>query len=113
MHVNKTKSEGTMDRLQAAIDLANSIRHKQKRKHTHPARKGPAIYAMRKRKKSMTQIKCAMCGRMCEPKNIEIDHIIPVSLGGTGDDHNLQFACHRCNTIKHYHKQSSIPPGIL
>lgn len=39
---------------------------------------------------------CAYCGRMAT----EIDHIVPVNRGGTGDKDNLVPACRRCNARK-------------
>ena len=41
--------------------------------------------------------KCAICG---SKKNLTIDHIIPVLLGGTNDDDNLQVLCRSCNSSK-------------
>lgn len=37
--------------------------------------------------------KCQLCG---EPAD-QVDHIIPVSLGGTGDPDNLRSLCERCH----------------
>jgi 5-methylcytosine-specific restriction endonuclease McrA len=39
---------------------------------------------------------CAYCGRTAT----EIDHVVPVSLGGTGDVANLVPACRECNARK-------------
>ena len=37
---------------------------------------------------------CAACGRMVEhPVGYELDHIVPLVLGGTDDDSNLQLLC--------------------
>lgn len=33
------------------------------------------------------------CGKIA----LEVDHIIPVSLGGTGDQSNLRGLCHECH----------------
>jgi 5-methylcytosine-specific restriction endonuclease McrA len=41
--------------------------------------------------------KCSVCS---SKKNLEIDHIIPVSRGGTDDFNNLQLLCSRCNLEK-------------
>ncbi len=41
--------------------------------------------------------KCAHCG---STKKLEIDHIIPISKGGTGDEANLQVLCRPCNRKK-------------
>lgn len=43
---------------------------------------------------------CGICGRTIEGE-YEIDHTIPLGLGGTDDDDNLQpvhLACHRAKT---------------
>jgi len=43
---------------------------------------------------------CQYCGRTGEDAVLEIDHIIPVSKGGTNDIGNLQTACRDCNRGK-------------
>lgn len=56
---------------------------------------------------------CQLCGRKClnkpawnkrtgkiHPLSPTIDHIVPMSLGGPHERHNLQTACFRCNSIK-------------
>lgn len=40
---------------------------------------------------------CRQCGNT---KNLHIDHILPVSKGGTSDDENLQVLCRSCNCSK-------------
>lgn len=40
---------------------------------------------------------CVFCGAS---ENLTIDHIVPVSRGGTDDIDNLQAACRRCNSSK-------------
>ena len=40
---------------------------------------------------------CQYCG---SHDDLEIDHIIPLSKGGTNEDDNLLTACHRCNSLK-------------
>jgi 5-methylcytosine-specific restriction endonuclease McrA len=51
--------------------------------------------------------KCSLCGKLLEqqhPKNhpmrITVDHVIPVSLGGSHDLHNLAAAHRICNIKK-------------
>jgi hypothetical protein len=39
---------------------------------------------------------CVICGRPSDT----IDHIIPISRGGTNDPSNLQPMCHWCNSTK-------------
>ena len=43
------------------------------------------------------EYKCVKCG---SKKNLEIDHIIPVSKGGKSSFENLQTLCHHCNVLK-------------
>ena len=49
---------------------------------------------------------CRYCGCMAPEAVLRVDHIIPVSKGGTDDDANLTTACHPCNAGK-----SDIPLG--
>jgi hypothetical protein len=41
--------------------------------------------------------RCRKCGRSV---NLQIDHIVPVSKGGTTEESNLQILCRRCNLAK-------------
>lgn len=44
---------------------------------------------------------CGICGRSIADDEYEIDHAVPLGLGGTDDDGNLQpvhLACHRAKT---------------
>lgn len=40
---------------------------------------------------------CVYCG---SPDQLTLDHIVPVSRGGSDDIENLVTCCHRCNSIK-------------
>jgi 5-methylcytosine-specific restriction endonuclease McrA len=56
--------------------------------------------------------KCHWCG--CEGKKLSIDHVIPISKGGSNDESNLVPCCASCNSakaarsVKHLHKFRSI-----
>jgi hypothetical protein len=43
---------------------------------------------------------CRYCGAAAPEATIRIDHVTPVSLGGTDDPSNLVAACHDCNAGK-------------
>lgn len=55
---------------------------------------------------------CQYCG--AKPPNVvlEIDHIIPISKGGTNDDLNLATACFDCNRGKYNGDLSEVPIPI-
>jgi hypothetical protein len=42
--------------------------------------------------------KCVKCGSQ---ENLEYDHIIPVSRGGSNTERNIQLLCEKCNREKH------------
>jgi 5-methylcytosine-specific restriction endonuclease McrA len=43
---------------------------------------------------------CYLCGNNVEPDDIHIDHVHPLSKGGSHTIDNLRVACSRCNTRK-------------
>ncbi|MGR9116947.1 MAG: HNH endonuclease [Gammaproteobacteria bacterium] len=43
---------------------------------------------------------CASCKRVFRPLRLEVDHIIPLHLGGTEIDENRQTLCIQCHKIK-------------
>lgn len=44
--------------------------------------------------------RCHICGKKCKPGEITLDHLVPLSLGGTHDESNLAVACLSCNCAK-------------
>ena len=48
----------------------------------------------------MGKYRCARCGRWFNKRDIDIDHIIPKSKGGTDSMYNLQAMCKHCNRSK-------------
>lgn len=63
---------------------------------------------MKKRIIRMYGLRCFACGVQLTPSDLTIDHIIPRSLSGTGDQTNLQPLCQGCNTAK-----ANDPPAII
>lgn len=43
---------------------------------------------------------CQYCGKVCSSHNKTVDHILPVSRGGTSSFINCVTACRRCNSRK-------------
>ena len=43
----------------------------------------------------------SLCIQCKSKKNLEIDHIVPISGGGSSEDSNLQLLCRKCNRTKH------------
>lgn len=40
---------------------------------------------------------CSDCGRSVKDEDIEFDHVIPWSKGGSSDEHNIRLLCKACN----------------
>ena len=40
---------------------------------------------------------CQICGKQLLDREIEFDHIIPFSKGGSSEESNIRVTCHRCN----------------
>ena len=40
---------------------------------------------------------CQICSRILKDNEIEFDHVIPVSKGGSSEEHNIRVACFECN----------------
>lgn len=43
---------------------------------------------------------CQVCGKALKDEEIELDHIIPVSKGGSSEESNLRVTCKQCNRKK-------------
>lgn len=49
---------------------------------------------------SRAKHKCELCGVDASERALEVDHIVPKSLGGKDDIANYQALCYKCNTNK-------------
>lgn len=56
--------------------------------------------------------KCQYCGQTPPAVVLEIDHVLPVSAGGTNAMHNLISACFDCNRGKAAGLLSSVPDSV-
>lgn len=45
-------------------------------------------------------LRCAYCGKSKRFEDLTIDHVKPISAGGTNHIHNLALACGPCNQAK-------------
>lgn len=43
---------------------------------------------------------CSSCGKSVKDEDVEFDHIIPWSKGGSSDEHNIRLLCRDCNRKK-------------
>lgn len=43
---------------------------------------------------------CQICGTLLRDNEIEFDHIVPVSRGGSSEEHNVRVTCFTCNRRK-------------
>lgn len=46
------------------------------------------------------RFQCRYCGRGPDAVQLEVDHVVPISAGGTNDPSNLVTACKPCNRGK-------------
>ncbi len=56
--------------------------------------------AMRRRILERDDYTCHYCGERKPVSQLEVDHILPHSRGGAGDESNLVTACRECNRDK-------------
>jgi 5-methylcytosine-specific restriction enzyme A len=52
---------------------------------------------------------CHYCGKIFSPTELTMDHIVPLSRGGSSTKGNIVPSCKSCNTIK----RTSIPAEII
>lgn len=70
------------------------------RKETVTARRKRHAQEVKNRLYGEQQGDCNGCGGHYRIKDLEIDHVIPISRGGPDEETNLQLLCGHCNTVK-------------
>jgi hypothetical protein len=79
-------------RVVADLDLA--IRPLRMKWSSGPAR------ALRRRLFREAGYTCVHCGRRPPPRELQIDHILPLACGGKNEETNFQVLCESCNCRK-------------
>lgn len=82
-------------RNQAAVTIHHANRRARKKAYDGQLSKGLAEKLLK-----LQRGKCACCGKALGD-NYHLDHIIPLALGGTNTDDNIQLLLQRCNSQKH------------
>lgn len=59
-------------------------------------------------KKSLIEERGSYCESCGEEVELQVDHIIPISQGGTNNVENLQLLCYECHQKKHNYEFSEI-----
>ena len=83
----------------ARLEEYEAAREGKQWEHRDRTRKpisGSVRYQVIKRAKT----RCEACGISLEERNLEVDHIVPKSLGGKDDISNYQALCYLCNANK-------------
>lgn len=56
---------------------------------------------------------CYLCGKVCTDDEIHLDHIVPLSMGGSHSEDNVAVACARCNVRKGARPTDKRPAALL
>jgi len=57
-------------------------------------------FTMRFRISRRDNYTCQKCGKHLRDEEMEFDHVIPVSKGGSSEEHNIRLTCFECNRSK-------------
>lgn len=95
LQINKGRMEYGLEKISVKIDYTSKPQQSVKRKRTHIPR------GLRKEVFKRDNYTCKECGaKKSEGATLHIDHIIPISKGGTDELSNLQTLCADCNLNK-------------
>lgn len=104
--ISKTAKEEIPTKEQKLLPSCKAIdgfRKQQKEKASKKGVRCPISPGLRKQIFMRDGYRCVHCGAMPSDGRhvfLEVDHVIPVSRGGTDDPGNLQTLCHVCNSGK-------------
>ena len=96
---SETQIEQLIQLCQNRIDEYEAKRqgaHWDHRSRTREPVSGSVRYEVLKRAK----FRCELCGISAEDKSLDVDHIVPKSIGGADDIANYQALCYTCNAQK-------------
>jgi len=88
-----------IERCRRAVEAFKQKRGEALWEHRRP---GLGIIPGRVRYDTLKQaaFRCELCGVAADERALDVDHILPKSLGGTDEPHNLQALCWQCNANK-------------
>lgn len=77
----------------------------------------PAVRRNRPKQKTTKRLPagsvCYYCGIPLNRHNATVDHVVPLSRGGSNGKRNKVFACRTCNEEKGFRLLSEMPPGFI
>lgn len=92
----KQLTNESISRIIRSYNLVHTKRIDYSKRKNYERRKN-----LTKKIQSKEIVKPLMCGCCGEEKNLELHHIIPISLGGNNDYYNLLYLCHNCHKKIH------------
>jgi 5-methylcytosine-specific restriction endonuclease McrA len=102
--LTSTREAFYMDGLIEWMNQDNYIRMQNDKKHKKEVAKIRSGITKQIREEVLKRdnFTCKLCGKSGKdyPPDLHIDHIKPVSRGGTSDKSNLQTLCQKCNIRK-------------
>lgn len=100
-------AQGLWDRIDGGYQIHDYEQHQMSKREIEQRRKANAERVKRHRVKAAREslyatiyerdVACVQCGAM---DDLTIDHIVPLSRGGTTEEKNLQVLCRPCNSAK-------------
>jgi 5-methylcytosine-specific restriction endonuclease McrA len=106
--------EAARAELRRASAIARHERRLDSQRRLRAARRGvPNENVIRDRIIERDESTCYLCGKRCQDKEIHLDHIIPLALGGPHTEDNLAVACAPCNQAKGANLTDKRPRSLM